>query len=68
MDRQLALALEAAAALVAAGYDGYAVTPGEPARDLLEQVAAAPTALRVGPVAIGEHQDVHSARVVPLER
>ena len=41
--------------------DRHAVAPGDPARDLAEQVRAGAPALRVGPVAIGEDEDVEGS-------
>ena len=50
--------LDLLGARVVAGDDRDAVAPGDPARDLAVQVRAGAAALGVGPVAVGEQQDV----------
>ena len=65
-----------AGARVVAGDDRDAVPPRQPARDLAVEVRARAAALRVGPVAVGEDQDVQrgiaadrsDARAAPATR
>ena len=61
IERQRAVPLDGRGARVRGGDDGHAVAPGDPARDLAEQVRARAPALRVGPVAIGEDEDVQGS-------
>ncbi len=54
--------LDLGRALVVAGDDRDLVPPGDPAGDLAVQVRAGPAPLRVGPVPVGEQQDVERGR------
>jgi hypothetical protein len=66
MDDQIfANSLRSGRSRVGTGYERDPVPPRDPARDLAEEVRPGASALRVGPVAVGEQQDVQRAADPP---